>query len=81
MSWSNFDTHSDSSAPDLLEKILQWDPAERCTIVDAMEHQYFVGIHDPNLVTDCHDVSSLFHISITTAPPTLRSSVIDIIYL
>eukprot|EP00727_Mastigamoeba_balamuthi_P008893 m51a1_g4626 putative cmgc mapk protein kinase (399) ;mRNA; r:315209-316954 len=34
-------------AVDLLERMLQFDPAKRCTIEQALEHPYISSLHDP----------------------------------
>eukprot|EP00727_Mastigamoeba_balamuthi_P012338 m51a1_g7727 putative mitogen-activated protein kinase (411) ;mRNA; f:154916-157005 len=41
-------------AVDLLEKMLQFDPAKRCTIEEALDHPYIASLHDPNDEPICH---------------------------
>ena len=40
-------------ALDLLEGLLTFDPMKRITVEQALEHPYFVGLHDPNDEPSC----------------------------
>jgi mitogen-activated protein kinase 7 len=40
-------------ALDLLERLLAFDPAERITVEEALEHPYLSIWHDPNDEPDC----------------------------
>jgi len=39
---------SNPSAVDLLERMLVFDPRERCTVKEALKHPYFKALHDAN---------------------------------
>jgi len=43
----------DFVALDLLERLLAFDPAERITVEDALEHPYLAIWHDPNDEPEC----------------------------
>ena len=40
-------------ALDLLERLLAFDPAERITVEEALEHPYLAIWHDPNDEPEC----------------------------
>lgn len=35
-------------ALDLIDKCLEFDPSQRCTVEDALKHPYFEELHDPS---------------------------------
>ncbi|OSD05535.1 kinase-like protein [Trametes coccinea BRFM310] len=44
---------ADPQAVDLLEKLLKFDPAERITVVDALEHPWLSAYHDVSDEPEC----------------------------
>ena len=44
--WRNLYPSANSSALDLLEKLLQFNPGKRITVEEALAHPYFASLHD-----------------------------------
>lgn len=42
-----------TSAIDLLEKLLAFDPGKRCTVEEALAHPYLASLHDPEEEPTC----------------------------
>jgi mitogen-activated protein kinase 1/3 len=43
----SFIKYENEDALDLLNKMLQYDPAKRITAAEAVKHKYFENVHDP----------------------------------
>lgn len=46
--WSEVCPSASDLACDLLEKMLKFDPAERITVEEALDHPYLAALHDPD---------------------------------
>lgn len=45
---SSFISYENPLALDLLDKMLEVNPAKRLTAEEALKHKYFESLHDPN---------------------------------
>jgi serine/threonine protein kinase len=52
-SFSDMFPNSNAQAVDLLERMLVFDPRERCTVAEALAHPYFKALHDANEEPEC----------------------------
>jgi len=48
VSVKSFFKYENEKAIDLLDKMLKYDPDERITAKDCLEHPYFEDVHDPD---------------------------------